>query len=84
MRIISLPSASSASLRFLTEPPTVQTILRHLDLPHRPPPLAPARAPPQVELSFDQTPAIDPAEPDPAPEFVFDQSLPDEFDEFED
>jgi hypothetical protein len=45
MRILSLPSASSASLRFLTGPPTVQAILRHLDLPRRPPPLAPARAP---------------------------------------
>jgi len=77
MRIIS----------FLTDPPTVQTILRHLDLPHRPPPLAPARAPPQVELAFDQTPDVDLAEPEPVPDHasrgarVFDQSLPDEFED---
>ena len=63
-------------ISFLTDPPTIQAILRHLDLPHRPPTVAPARAPPQVELILDQTPAIDPAEPEPAPEFVFDQSLP--------
>jgi hypothetical protein len=68
-------------ISFLTDPPTVQAILRHLDLPHRLPPLAPARAPPQVELTFDQTPAIDPAVPDPVPEFVFDQSLPEEFED---
>jgi hypothetical protein len=68
-------------LSFLTDPPTVQAIHRHLDLSHRPPPLAPARASPQVELSFDQTPVTAPAEPDPAPDFVFDQSLRDQFED---
>ncbi|MCH7532428.1 MAG: hypothetical protein IH968_16500 [Gemmatimonadetes bacterium] len=29
---------------------------------------------------LDQTPAFDPTEAEPIPEFVFDQSLPDEFD----
>jgi hypothetical protein len=28
----------------------VEAILLHLDLPHRPPPVAPARGPPQAEL----------------------------------
>lgn len=68
-------------ISFLTDPPTVQAILLHLDLPHRPPPLTPARAPPQVELSFDQTPDVDPVEPEPVPELVIDRSLPDEFED---
>ena len=33
-------------LAFLTDPPTIEANLLHLELPHRPPPLAPARAPP--------------------------------------
>ena len=33
-------------LAFLTDPPVVCAILLHLELPHRPPTLAPARAPP--------------------------------------
>jgi hypothetical protein len=77
MRIVSWPSATSASLRFLTDPPVVRQILEHLDLPVRAPPLAPARGPPQHELlavdppsPFD-LPASAPAERDP-----FDQSLP--------
>ena len=49
-------------ISFITDPP-VRTILLHLELPHRPTPLAPARAPPQAELSFYQTPAFDPSRP---------------------
>jgi hypothetical protein len=70
-------------LAFLTDPPVVSAILLHLDLPHRPPPLAPARAPPQIDFltdPSDQTPAFDPAEPEPVPEFEFDQSVPDDID----
>jgi hypothetical protein len=37
-------------LAFLTDPPVVSAILLHLDLPHKPPPLAPARGPPQSDL----------------------------------
>jgi hypothetical protein len=66
MRIIS----------FITLPSTVQRILLHLDLPHRPPRSSPARGPPQAELHFDQTPAFDLAAPEPIPEFDFDQSPP--------
>jgi hypothetical protein len=66
MRIIS----------FITVPPTVERILLHLDLPHRPPRVSPARGPPQAELHLDQTPAFDLAAPEPIPEFEFDQSSP--------
>ncbi|MEX1257135.1 MAG: hypothetical protein WEG36_05910 [Gemmatimonadota bacterium] len=67
-------------ISFITDPPTVQAILLHLALPHRPPRLTPALAPPQAELSFDQTPAFDPSVPEPLPELDFDQSLPDHWD----
>ena len=58
MRIIS----------FLTLPSTVERILLHLDLPHRPPRVSPARGPPQAELELDQSPAFDLAAPEPIPE----------------
>ena len=68
-------------IAFLTDPPIVAAILLHLDLPHTPPPLSPARGPPQTDFLtglLDQTPAFDLAEPDPVPDFQFDQSLPDD------
>ena len=68
-------------LAFITDPPVVAAILVHLELPHRPPPISPARGPPQGDFLLDQTPAFDPAEAEPIPEFVFDQSLPDEFED---
>jgi hypothetical protein len=67
----------------LTDPPVVSAILLHLDLPHKSPPISPARGPPQHELPvelIDQTPGFDPTEPDPVPDFDFDQSPPDDFD----
>ena len=70
-------------LAVLTDPPVVSHILLHLDLPHKPPPLSPARGPPQSDLLtglLDQTPAFDPVEPEPVADFDFDQSLPDDFD----
>ncbi len=69
-------------LAFLTDPPVVSAILLHFDLPHKRPP-SPARGPPQSDLLtglLDQTPAFDPTEPEPVPDFDFDQSLPDDFD----
>ncbi|MGH7573621.1 MAG: transposase, partial [Longimicrobiales bacterium] len=70
-------------IAFLTDPRPVRAILDHLGLPVRPPPLAPARAPPELAFDFgtdtdpldplDQTPDVDPSEPEPIPEFVFDQ-----------
>jgi Putative transposase/Transposase zinc-binding domain len=68
-------------LAFLTDPPVISAILLHLDLPHRPPFLAPARAPPQRAFLLDQTPSFDPAEPEPVPDFQFDQSPPGDFDD---
>jgi hypothetical protein len=64
-------------LAFLTDPGVVRPILRHLRIPEHPPPVSPARGPPQTELL-----ALDPPSPwdrgdhpatgrDP-----FDQSLP--------
>ena len=67
-------------LSFITDPPVVVAILVHLELPHTPPPISPARGPPQGDFLLDQTPVFDPTEAEPIPEFVFDQSLPDEFD----
>ena len=52
----------------------------HLELPHQPPLISPARGPPQGDLLLDRTPAFDPTEAEPIPDFVFDQSLPDELD----
>lgn len=68
-------------IAFLTDPPVVQGILLHLDLPHRPPPIAPARGPPQAELDLDQTTGFDLTAPEPAPDFDFDQSLPEGLDD---
>ena len=64
-------------LAFLTDPPVVRSILVHLDLPYRPPPVAPARGPPQGDFLLDQSPAVDLSEAEPAPAFDFDQSGPD-------
>jgi hypothetical protein len=58
-------------------------ILLHLDLPHKPHPLLPACGAPQSDLLtglLDPTPAFDPAEPDPVPDFQLDQSWPDDLD----
>jgi hypothetical protein len=77
-------------LAFLTDPEPTGAILRCLDLPHTAPRLSPARAPPQAALGlhtdpvapvdplptddFDQTPAFDPADPEPVPELDLDQT----------
>ena len=68
-------------LSFLTDPPVVTAILVHLELPHTPPPISPARGPPKGDFLLDQTPAFDPTEAETAPDLVFDQSLPDESDD---
>ncbi len=52
-------------LAFLTDPPVVSKILLHLDLHHLPPPLSPARGPPQGDFLFDQTPGFDATEIEP-------------------
>jgi hypothetical protein len=64
-------------IAFVTDSVPVRSILTYLDLPSRPPPiLSPARAPPQTVLGFDQSSGFDPADPEPIPEYEFDQSLP--------
>jgi len=68
---------SMSIIAFVTDPVPVHSILTYLDLPSRPPPLSPARAPPQGIFEFDQTGGFDPADPEPIAEFEFDQSLPD-------
>lgn len=68
-------------LAFLTDPPVVFVILEHLELPHAPPQISPARRPPQGDFPLDQSPAFDLTEAKPIPEFVFDQSLPTDFDD---
>ncbi len=68
---------SMSIIAFITDPVPVRSILTYLDLPTRPPPLSPARAPPQGLFEFDQTGGFDPADPEPVPEFELDQSLPD-------
>lgn len=66
-------------LAFLTDPPVVSTILLHLDMNPKPPPLSPARGPPQGDFLFDQTSGFDATDAESVPDFMFDQSLPDEF-----
>jgi hypothetical protein len=66
-------------ISFITLPSTVERILLHLDLPHQPPCVSPARGPPQCELDLDQTPTFDLTAPDAASEFEFDQSTPEDW-----
>ena len=69
-------------IAFVTHPVPVRSILNYLDFPTRPPPLSPARAPPQGMFTFDQTGGFDPTDPEPIPDhasrgaLVFDPSLP--------
>ena len=69
--------ASMSIIAFITDPVPVRSILSYLDVPTQPPPLSPARAPPQGLFEFDQTGGFDPTDPEPIPELEFDQSLPD-------
>jgi hypothetical protein len=68
-------------LAFITAAEPVDAILTHLGLPTTAPPRSPARGPPQHDLAFDadpgfdldQTPAYDLSEPEPVPDFDFNQ-----------
>jgi len=56
-------------IAFITDAQVVTAILAHLDLPTLPPPLAPARAPPQRDLRFvisTEDDLVDPPPGDPA------------------
>lgn len=69
-------------IAFVTDPFSIRDVLRHLEEPVRPPRVHPARGPPELELGFgevspeerDQTPAIDPTEPEPIPRYEMDQT----------
>ena len=65
-----------ASRRYSPRP----ALLDWTDLPDRPPWVAPARAPPQAELDFVQTPTFDLDALEPVPEFELDQSSPQDWD----
>ncbi len=39
-------------IAFIQQPAVARQILQHLGLPHQPPPIAPARPPPQQDLGF--------------------------------
>ena len=41
--------------RVYHRPPTIEKILAHIGEPTAPPPILPARGPPQAEFEFDQT-----------------------------
>jgi hypothetical protein len=69
-------------IAFLTDPFSIRDVLRHLEEPVRPPTVHPARGPPELKLGLaegsdegmDQTPAIDPSEPEPIPPYEMDQT----------
>jgi len=42
-------------IAFITDPPTIERILTHIGETPKPPPVMPARGPPQQEFEFDQT-----------------------------
>ena len=46
-------------IAFIMEPPVVEKILKHIGEPSEPPAVLPARAPPQVEMDFDQVAQFD-------------------------
>ncbi|HZD03453.1 MAG TPA: transposase [Longimicrobiales bacterium] len=69
-------------IAFLTDPFSIRDVLKHLGEPLRPPPVRPARGPPEPKLglaaasgdAMDQTPAVDPTEPEPIPPYEMDQT----------
>ncbi len=61
-------------IAFVTDTASVTHILQHLGEPAQPPPVSPARGPPQWEAP-DQSPAFDSSAAEPAPAFEFDQTL---------
>ena len=63
----------SPFIAFITEPASVARILKHLELPPTPPPLAPARGPPLDDT--DQVCPFDPTAAEPVPDFEFDHTV---------
>lgn len=46
-------------IAFVMDPPTIERILRHIEQPHEPPAVLPARSPPQAEFAFNQGLGVD-------------------------
>ncbi len=46
-------------IAFVQDPPVIERILRHIDEPHEPPVVLPARSPPQGEFAFNQDAGAD-------------------------
>jgi hypothetical protein len=61
-------------IAFVTDTASVIRLLQPLGEPTRPPPVSPARGPPEGE-ELDPSPAFDPSAGEPAPAFEFDQTL---------
>lgn len=61
-------------IAFITDADAVRDILTHLGEPISPPRLMPARAPPLWEM-LDATRGEDDPQPQPAPEYEFDQRI---------
>ena len=60
----------------VTEPAPVQRILLHIGEPATPPPISPARSPPdQAVFDWDSNSTNDSEQGEPAPEFEFDQTV---------
>ena len=57
----------------ITDKPSIEGILIHIGETQRPPPITPARAPPEWEWDFDQRPLGDAVEP--IPDYEFDQRI---------
>jgi len=51
-------------IAFVTERESVRSILEHVGEPADPPPVSPARGPPQGELGLGQAPGHDPEDED--------------------
>jgi hypothetical protein len=62
-------------IAFVTDTASITCILDHVGEPTQPPPVSPARGPPEWEAPFDPSPAFDPSEAEPAPTFEFDQTV---------
>jgi hypothetical protein len=57
----------------ITDKPSIERILIHIGETPRPPPITPARGPPEWEWDFDQRPLGDAVEP--IPDYEFDQRI---------
>ena len=57
----------------ITDQPSISRILTHIGESEKPPPITPARGPPQWEWGFDQRTLTDDVEP--IPDYEFDQRI---------